>query len=187
MKGFGERQDRWAYRTPFALQLFFAAFLFVGVWFAPESPWHLVRKGQYEDAEKAMRKLWGKQKDTTVKVASMKQSHLEHAEEDAPSILQCFRGTNLVRTGISTGVFACQHLVGIIFVLGYSSYFFQLAGLNPAGSFDLGVGVTACGVLGNFLSWFTVNRFGRRNNFILGMGVLTGLLMLIGIMVRHPS
>ncbi|KAH7079870.1 maltose permease [Paraphoma chrysanthemicola] len=187
VKGFGERDDRWAYRAPFALQLFFAAFLLVGIWFAPESPWYLVRKGRCEDAEKAMKKLWGNNKEVAVKVAAMRASHLAHAENEKPSILECFRGTNLIRTGISTGVFVCQHLVGIIFVLGYSSYFFQLAGLDPSNSFDLGVGVTACGVLGNALSWFTVNRFGRRFWFILGMSILTALLFLIGIMDVVPS
>jgi Sugar (and other) transporter len=39
IKGFGGRSDRWAYRGPFAIQLFFAAFLAVGLVFAPESPW----------------------------------------------------------------------------------------------------------------------------------------------------
>jgi MFS family permease len=187
VKGFGERDDRWAYRAPFSLQLFFAAFLLAGIWFAPESPWYLVRKGRYEDAEKAMKQLWGKDKEVAVKVAAMRASHLAHAENENPSILECFRGTNLIRTGISTGAFVCQHLVGIIFVLGYSSYFFQLAGLDPSNSFDLGVGVTACGVLGNVLSWFTVNRFGRRFWFILGMSILTALLFLIGIMDVVPS
>ncbi|KAF2016312.1 general substrate transporter [Aaosphaeria arxii CBS 175.79] len=187
VKGFGERDDRWAYRGPFALQLFFAVFLLAGVWFAPESPWYLVRKGRYEEAEHAMQQLWGAHKPVAVKVAAMKASHESHAEAAQPSILECFRGTNLIRTGISTGVFVCQHLVGIIFVLGYSSYFFQLAGLDPSRSFDLGVGVTACGVLGNILSWFTVNRYGRRSNFLLGMCVLTALLLLIGIMDVVPS
>lgn len=187
VKGFGEREDRWAYRGPFTLQLFFVAFLLAGLWFAPESPWYLVRKGRYDEAERAMKKLWGKDKRVDVKVAAMRASHLAHAENDKPSILQCFQGTNLIRTGISTGVFLCQHLVGIIFVLGYSSYFFQLAGLDPSKSFDLGVGVTACGVLGNFLSWFTVNKYGRRSQFLGGMATLTTLLFLIGIMDVVPS
>lgn len=39
IKGFGERDDRWAYRAPFAFQLFFGAFLATGLFFAPESPW----------------------------------------------------------------------------------------------------------------------------------------------------
>ncbi|ORY13441.1 general substrate transporter [Clohesyomyces aquaticus] len=170
VKGFGERTDNWAYRAPFALQLFFAVFLLAGIYWAPESPWYL-----------------GKKKDVSVKVAAMKASHLAHGEAKQPSILECFHGTNLIRTGISTGAFVCQHIVGIVFVLGYSSYFFQLAGLNRGRSFDLGVGVTACGVFGNFISWFTVNRFGRRVIFIMGMCVLTALLILIGIMDVVPS
>lgn len=107
--------------------------------------------------------------------------------QDEGSWLDCFRGTNLLRTGISVGVFACQHLVGIIFVLGFSSYFFQLAGVSVADSFNLGVGVTACGVLGNFISWFIVERYGRRIVFLLGMSTLTTLLLLIGIMDVIPT
>ena len=60
---------------------------------------------------------------------------------------------NYIGTDITMGGFPCQHLVRIIFVLRYSSYFFfQLAGLDPSKSFDIGVGVTACGVFGKFLS-----------------------------------
>ncbi|KAJ4182270.1 hypothetical protein NW759_017146 [Fusarium solani] len=107
IKGFGERTDHWAYRGPFAAQLFFVAFL--------------------------------------------------------------------------------AHFVGIIFVLGYSTYFFQLAGLAEAKSFDLGVGVTAYGVASNICSWFVVNSFGRRKIFLSGMVSLTALLLLISIIDIIPN
>ncbi|KAF8861093.1 maltose permease [Acephala macrosclerotiorum] len=187
VKGFGERTDHWAYRAPFVLQLFFVAFLLCGLPFAPESPWFLVRKGRYDEASVALTKLYGKNKDVSNKLNAMKASHLANDEVKERSYLDCFGGTNLIRTGISTGVFATQHMAGIIFVLGYSSYFFQLAGLDTSDSFDLGVGVTACGVLGNFLSWFVVNGYGRRKVFLNGLGILTFLLFLIGIMDVVPS
>ncbi|TIA38959.1 hypothetical protein D6C78_03627 [Aureobasidium pullulans] len=57
--GFGERDDHWAYRGPFALQLLFAVFLLVLLPFAPESPWWLVKKGKTEQAKKALEKLYG--------------------------------------------------------------------------------------------------------------------------------
>jgi hypothetical protein len=102
--------------------------------------------------------------------------------------IHCFQGTNLVRTFISTGVFACQHLTGIVFVLGFSTYFFELAGLSDSDAFDLGVGVTSCGVVGNLVSWTILNNFGRRNSFVSGMVVLTTVLFLIGIMdLIHTS
>lgn len=147
-------------------------FLLSGLPFAPESPWHLVRKGKMEAATKSYARLYPNETDVAGRVASIKQLVDIEIQEDKGSWLDCFRGTDLLRTGISTGVFACQHLVGIIFVLGFSGYFFQLAGLSVSKSFDLGVGVTACGVLGNFLSWFVVNNYGRRKVFVQGMAVL---------------
>lgn len=38
-------------------------------------------------------------------------------------------------------------LSGIIFVLGYGTYFFELAGFSTDNAFNLGVGVTAVGVM----------------------------------------
>jgi len=96
-------------------------------------------------------------------------------EMSAPSYISAFRGTNRIRTFVSMGVFACQHFAGIIFVLSFSTYLFQLAGLE---TFDLGVGVTACGVAGNFCSWFLVNRLGRRPIFLGGMMGCTAILFL---------
>jgi hypothetical protein len=98
-----------------------------------------------------------------------------------------FPGTNLLRTLISIGGFACQHFTGIIFVLRYSTYFFQLAGLDTSKSFDVGVSVTAAGVARNMLSLVVVNRYGRRNVFVQGIFVLTALLLLIGIMDVVPT
>ncbi|RXG50444.1 hypothetical protein VDGE_04820 [Verticillium dahliae] len=169
VKAFGEWTSRWAYRGPFATQLFFVAFLLDGL--------------------KAIRKLYGPNFDAERQWAGLEATIEEESREKSAekSFVDCFRGTNRLRTGISTGVFLCQHLVGIIFVLGYSTYFFQLAGPDVSKSFDLGVGVTACGVAGNITSWFVVERFGRRIVFLSGMGILTVLLILIGIMGVVPA
>ena len=83
--------------------------------------------------------------------------------------IDCFKGTNLKQTAISTGVFACQHLSGIDFVLGFSTYFSELAGVATSKAFDLGVGVIACGVVGVAISWSALNNFGRRKLFVCGM------------------
>ncbi|KAI6782355.1 uncharacterized protein J7T54_008441 [Emericellopsis cladophorae] len=169
-KALGEREDRWAYAGPFATQLFFCLFLGALRPLAPETPWYLDRNGRRDEAMRSIRKL----------------EEISSSSEQG-SIVKCFKGTDRVRTMISTGVFFCQHFVGIVFVLGYSTYFFQLAGLPTACSFDLAVGVTACGVVGNICSWFVVNSFGRRKIFLSGMVTLTSLLLLIGIMDLVPT
>lgn len=189
VKGFGEREDAWAYRGPFATQLFFVAFLIVFLPFSPESPWYLARKEKKDLALQALRKLFGPNFDADKRLVAMEATIQEESRfsEVKVGFVDCFKGTNRIRTGISMGVFLCQHLVGIIFVLGYSTYFFQLAGLDVSKSFDLGVGVTACGVAGNITSWFVVERFGRRVVFLSGMTALTVLLFIIGIMDVVPS
>lgn len=191
IKAFGEREDKWAYRGPFAIQLFFGVFLAAGLIFVPETPWYLAHKGKKELALKSIRSLYGDGVDADRMLASLENTIQEESRSNERQsemrLTDCFRGTDRLRSGISTGVFLCQHMVGIIFVLGYSTYFFQLAGLDTSNSFDLGVGVTACGVAGNFASWFIVESFGRRKVFISGMVALTCLLLLIGIMDVVPT
>lgn len=72
-------------------------------------------------------------------------------------------------------------------MLRYSTYFFQLAGLDTSRSFYLGVAVIACGVAGNIASWFVVDSYGRRKCSVGGMVALTALLLLIGIMDAIPT
>jgi MFS family permease len=66
--------------------------------------------------------------------------------------------------------------------------FLQLAGIDESDSFSLGVGVTACGVVGCMISWSLINSYGRRKLFILGMACMTVVLLLMGILdVVHTS
>ncbi|KAH8895204.1 maltose permease [Thozetella sp. PMI_491] len=189
VKIFGERDDVWAYRGPFATQLFFCVVLAFLLPFAPESPWFLVRIGKREEAKASLRQLYGKESDVDLKLAAIELTIEQEAgnNQNKLALLQCWRGTDRGRTLISMFAFVCQQFTGIIFVLGYSTYFFQLAGLDVSQSFDLGVGVTACGVAGNFLNWFVVNSYGRRRIFLAGMVIITALLLLIGIMDMVPT
>lgn len=185
--GFGGRDDRWAYRGPFAIQLAFSAFLLAFLPSAPESPWYLVKKGKLDDARRSLVGLYGSDANIDLKMQAVQMIVAEESAGGEVRWRDCFRGTHRIRTLISMGVFACQHMVGIIFVLGYSTYFFQLAGLADGDSFNMGVGVTACGVTGNIVSWFVVNNLGRRRTFTWGMFTLTSLLLLIGILDVVPT
>jgi hypothetical protein len=128
IKGFGERTDRWAYRGPFCVQFFLPAFLLCVVPFAPESPWYLVRKERFDDARRSLTRLHGNDNAGVEAQLSYisKSIQLESELQANATFFDCFRGTDLRRTIITVGVFCCQHLSGIIFVLGYSTYFFQL-------------------------------------------------------------
>lgn len=158
------------------------AFLGIGLPFSVESPWYFVRKQNISGARDALQRLYGKDTNIETKLEAIQMTIAMDFAAQESKWIDCVQGTNLVRTLISCGAFLSQHLVGIIFVLGFSTYFFQLAGLPDSSSFNLGVGVTACGVVGTIVSWFIINRIGRRPIFLLGMTTLTVINLLIGIL-----
>ncbi|KAL4861778.1 hypothetical protein BDV12DRAFT_203684 [Aspergillus spectabilis] len=105
---------------------------------------------------------------------------------EAEAALQHLYGTAFdVRPKLAT--IQNTHFAGIIFVLSFSTYFFELAGLPVSNAFNLGVGVTACGVAGNLCSWFLVNRAGRMPIFLGVMVGCTGILFLIGFLDVVPT
>lgn len=52
-----QREDEWAFRIPYALQWMWPVPLITILWFAPESPWWLVRRGRPEEARVALQRL----------------------------------------------------------------------------------------------------------------------------------
>src|ERR1700744_2957249 len=57
LRGLVHRQDQWGYRIPFAVQWIWPTFLIPLIFFAPESPYHLVRQNKLEEAERSIRRL----------------------------------------------------------------------------------------------------------------------------------
>ncbi|KIJ63766.1 hypothetical protein HYDPIDRAFT_91877, partial [Hydnomerulius pinastri MD-312] len=181
IRGTGNRTDVYAYRLPFAIQWIFPVILLAGLPFAPESPWWLVRKGRHADAEKVLDRLGGGTVDAKLQVQQIQETiELEDSYASTATYADCFRGVNLRRTIVAMMVFVLQQSAGVVFVLGFSTYFFELAGFADNNAFNLGVGVTAIGVVGNLLTFYTVNRFGRRFIFNWGMAACTVILLLIG-------
>ncbi|KIJ63752.1 hypothetical protein HYDPIDRAFT_133568 [Hydnomerulius pinastri MD-312] len=187
-RGTGERSDVYAYRLPFALQLIFPVLLLLGLPFAPESPWWLVRKGRKEDARRIIARLGGPGVDTNLQLQQIQETiELEDSYAHSAHLIDCFKGTDLRRTMIAIMVFVLQQGSGVVFVIGFSNYFFELAGFADGNAFNLGVGVTAIGVVGNLLAFYTVDRFGRRLIFNLGIAGCTVVLFLIGFIWMSPT
>ena len=188
IRSFDERNDHWAFRAPLAAQWLFVVIMLPALSFAPESPWYFVRKGDREGAQRCLKQLYGKNTCVDHKLRMITrtvEAEIELAGSSTWS--QCFRGTDLRRTMISIGVFACQYLSGIIFALGYSTYLFELAGLELSHAFDVGVGVTAIGVMGCIFAWSLMNTWGRRKLFISGMVGMTMVMLLMAVLDVVPS
>ncbi|KAK9465520.1 general substrate transporter [Lipomyces arxii] len=173
----------WAYRIPFAVQWVWPIPLGLILWFAPESPWWLVEKGQYDKAEASVKRLSAKDKqdDAWQTVAMMIHTNkTEKAQTESTSYIECFKGSDRRRTFIVMFVYAAQTLCGLA-IGGNPTYFLLQAGLDPTDGYKAGVGGFACSCVGTITAWFVMNRFGRRPILVFGLFALSAILLIIGI------
>lgn len=179
----------WSYRLPFAIQWIWPPFLAVACWFAPESPWWLVRQNRLEDARKTMDRILDAPEGTLNKddiIAMMDHTiQTERAMEIGGSYLDCFRGTNLRRTEIAMISWGCQILPGFA-IQNYSTYFFTMAGLSSNDSFKMTLGNFSIAFTGTVLSWFIQTRFGRRQIYLAGLTAMLPLMATVGFLDLAP-
>jgi SP family general alpha glucoside:H+ symporter-like MFS transporter len=184
LRGVLTRTDQWAYKIPFAIQWIWPLPILIGAFFAPESPWWLVRKGREEDAKKAILRLTNPHKDPTFNaddtIAMMIHTNqIEKQISAGTSYWDCFKGVDLRRTEIACITWLVQCMCGSTF-MGYSTYFYKLAGLSNASAFDLTMAQFALGMIGTIGSWFLMGYMGRRTLYLGGTASMFCLLMIIG-------
>lgn len=192
LAGLVSYDSHWAYRIPFALQWAWPAFLIPILFFAPDSPWHLVRQGRPEEAERSLGRLYsssnvsdGHIKDTLAAIT--KTNAIEEQMSVGTSYADCFKGFERKRTEIACVVFAGQVLSGSSFAYN-STYFFQQVGLNPQETYHLNLGGTAMALVGTLCSWFFIMPYvGRRRTYVSGMAAMAAVLMIIGILNTRTS
>lgn len=155
--GTSKLNDHWAYSIPFALQWFWVLVIIPGMFFIPESPWWLVRKGRIQEAEHALTRLSSKGVNVAATLAVIIETdRFEQEMEAGSTYLDCFNSHNLKRTEISIGVYCTQVLSGI-YLINYGTYFFQLAGLATEDAFSMSIGF-----LGEFVSIFEQRKVLRQ-------------------------
>ncbi|TGO32960.1 hypothetical protein BHYA_0276g00050 [Botrytis hyacinthi] len=185
--GTSRLDNHWAYSAPFAIQWLWPLIILIGIPFAPESPWWLVRNDRLEEAEKSLERLSSKEVNNKLVLAMMIETdRLELEMETGTTYWDVFNKTNIRRTEIAIAVFVTQVFTGI-YLVGYAAYFFQLAGLTGSKAFDMSVGFLAVGFVGTLLSWILMSKFGRRRIYNIGLALLTTIMFLIGILDCVPN
>ncbi|KAG6205604.1 hypothetical protein E4U50_004622 [Claviceps purpurea] len=179
------RTDQWGYKIPFALQWAWPVPLIIGIYLAPESPWWLIRRGRIEDAKKSLERLTTRnagadfRPDETISMM-VHTNELEKELTAGTSYRDLFRGSvNTRRTEIVCTAWMCQILCGASF-MGYSTMFYQQAGMAVENSFDMSLAQYALGAIGTISSWFLMGRFGRRTLYLGGQTFMCILLLTIG-------
>lgn len=184
LKGFVGNDTEWAYRIPYAIQWVWPLPIALVTFFAPESPWWLVRHGRLDQARAALLKLTNPKANTAFNVEDtlammIHTNELEIQQSTGTSYWDCFRGVDLRRTELSVMSWVCQQTSGSP-MIGQGIYFMQQAGLSDANAFSLGVGQSAMGFAGTVGSWFLMPHIGRRTLYLWGQLIMFVILMVIG-------
>jgi hypothetical protein len=101
-------------------------------------------------------------------------------ESSGTTYLDCFRGTNLRRTIITIMPLTIQAMSGVAYISSYGTYYFQLAGISTAKSFQIACGAQALSIAGNIGAFLIIDRIGRRPLVLWAFGFLTVLLCVTG-------
>ncbi|KPM45283.1 hypothetical protein AK830_g1277 [Neonectria ditissima] len=181
VKNTGTLPNRWAYRAVFCAQFGFAFVITPFIFFMPESPWWLASKDRDTAALRSLELLGYRGEDGYKRLSLIKQT-LEkvRAETEGVTYLECFRATNLRRTCISIAPKCMQAFSGITFAASYATYYMQLAGYSAQKSFTLQIVQQVVSMVGSIMSWYFVDRVGRRNLTFYGLLALTVILLAMG-------
>jgi SP family general alpha glucoside:H+ symporter-like MFS transporter len=184
LKGFLQNSTQWAYRIPFAIQWIWPIPIFIVVFFAPESPWWLVRRGRIDDARTALIRLRAKSghageiEETLAMI--IHTNELEMQQSTGTSYLQCFKNpVDRRRTELTVMTWLIQQTCGSP-MIGWGTYFMTQVGLTDSDAYSLGVAQSAMGLVGTVGSWFLMPHFGRRTLYLWGQIVMFAGLMAIG-------
>jgi sugar porter (SP) family MFS transporter len=191
--------DSSSYRIPMGLQLLFAIILGVGLVFLPETPRYFVKKGNVEAARNALSRVRGQDPTSHYIDAELAEIIANHEYESRviPSTgyfgswANCFTGSlfkansNLRKTILGASLQMMQQWTGVNFVFYFSTPFLQSTGAI-SNVFLMSLIFTLVNVLSTPLSFWLVERFGRRPMLIwgaIGMTVCEFIVAIIGVTI----
>ncbi|KAK6369724.1 hypothetical protein LTS17_009174 [Exophiala oligosperma] len=172
------------WRLPFCLQWIWPLPLFIGAFFAPESPWNAVRRGKYDLARKSLVRLRSdspaKEQEVDATLAYIRHTtELEKADTEKASFFECFKGTNLRRTEINCVTWMSQIWDGNP-LTSYAVVFLEAAGFNEIQTFDINISISACFVIGVLICYGIFPFFGRKTIYLSGLSAMFCILVTIG-------
>lgn len=198
-QGTSNRDDAGSYRIPISIQLIWAAILALGLFFLPESPRYLVKAQELEKAAIALSRVRGQSADSPLIQAELTEIRANWEYESQltnTSWLDCFKGALSSPSGnlrrVLVGIFAqmFQQWTGVnficdppnfhqkillinkidTFIVYYGTTFFQSVGMSN--SFLMSTIMNVVNVAATPISFWTIERFGRRTLLLYGAVIM---------------
>lgn len=166
-------------RVAVGFQWFIPLIVIVGSYFAPESPWWLVREGRHAEAASALYKL--RVPNVPERLAEYQDlSQTENEMQVRNTYLDCFKGSNRRRTEIGVMTWLGQLLVGFV-IVAQAVFLLHFLGLSSVQVLMM-VFVIGCVALAGQLTYFALHAFITfRAIYIGGLCLICPILTAIGI------
>ncbi|WVW83142.1 hypothetical protein I302_105160 [Kwoniella bestiolae CBS 10118] len=169
--------------------VFYSEFVYLGIWglaclAIPESPAWLISKGRIEQAKKAHKRLVGPVEGYDHEFEFQVIEHDIKVSEDITRSYSdndwkaLFKWGNFKRCLVASLPFAAQQFAGVPYIFNYTTYFFQIAGLEDP--FQASTIINVIYIVAIISSFFLVERLGRRPLVLAGLSVLVIVNTLIG-------
>lgn len=170
----------WGYETwrwMFWAELIPAGIFFLALFLIPESPRFLVASGKNDKAKVVLSKLYGTQAD-----AKVKEIYDTLAHDHKPSFRDLVnKTTNKIRpiVWVGFGLAVLQQFVGINVVFYYGSVLWQAAGFSESDALFTNVISGAVSIGACFITFFLVDKIGRKPLLWFGSVGMTITLALV--------
>ena len=166
------------WRWMFGLSVIPAAVFALGMFFLPESPRWLVRRGQPESARAILSRIRGGS-DVAAEFGEI-ESSLAHAEERG-SLRDLLNPALRPALAVGIGLAIFQQITGINTVIYYAPKIVQAAGISSAsGAILTTAGIGTVNVLMTIVSMWLIDRIGRRPLLLTGIAGMIATLGALG-------
>ncbi|KAK4964412.1 hypothetical protein LTR66_012300 [Elasticomyces elasticus] len=183
------RNNASSYRIAMAIQFVWAFILAVGLFLLPESPRYFVKKGQVDAATDALARVRGQPRDSAyiqdelAEILANYQYEMEIGEVGWIGLLSggWSPAGNFRKVVLGALLQMMQQWTGVNFIFYYSTTYFQQIGLKNA--FLISMITTIVNVCSTPISFYTIEKFGRRTLLIygaIGMLVCEFIVAIVG-------
>ena len=165
------------WRWMFWAELFPAAFFFLLIFFIPESPRYLAKKGRYQKSEEILAKIGGAfyAQEVIHKIQEILRSNSKK-----PSLKELLdkRALSILTIGVVLAAF--QQWCGINIIFNYAQEIFVSAGYSINDLFMNIVITGSINLLFTLIAMGTVDKLGRKKMMLYGAGALTIIYGVLG-------
>ena len=176
--------DCW--RPMFYVGIIPAVFLFVGMFFLPETPRWLISKGSEDKSRKVLMKV--EDSDLVEETISRMKKEIEIDGRNKTGWKEIFKPWLRTPFIIAIGIMFVQQFTGINTIIYYSPKIFLMAGFEGARAAILAsVSVGAVCVLSSIIALFVIDKLGRRKLYMIGLGGMVISLLALGLCFAFQS